>query len=118
MNRQEIEEKVREFLIDDLEIDEEKIKIKDFSSKGFSVSVDWGTALQALFAIIYLGGNYKQKYIASLIGVDVKTVGRAVKMINKDFEGLYYDVVCKKKGKKFNNQGSHFEIGALDLERR
>ena len=26
MNRQEIEEKVREFLIDDLEIDEEKIK--------------------------------------------------------------------------------------------
>ncbi len=28
MNRQEIEEKVREFLIDDLEIDEEKIQPK------------------------------------------------------------------------------------------
>lgn len=71
-----------------------------------------------LFAIIYLGGNYKQKYIASMISIDVKTVGRAIKMLNRDFDGIYYKVVCKKKGERFNNQGSHFEVGVLDLERR
>ena len=98
--------------------DEDQIAISDFSSKGFSVSVDWGNALKVLFAILYIGSDYKRAQVASITGLNEKTISRAVCMLRKDFIDVDYKVNKVKTEEGWKTIGIHFELGAFGLARR
>ena len=101
-----------------VEIDERIFKIDDFSKKGFTVSVDWGTALQVFFAILIAGKDYKRREIASITGLNEKTISRAVKMLRRNFEDIDYKVNKVKTEEGWKTIGTHFELGAFGLVRK
>ncbi len=52
--------------------------------------------MKILFAIISIGTEYTQAQIARMTGVDPKTVGRLIKMLQKDFSQIDYQVKIHK----------------------
>ena len=75
-----------------IEIEEGTIRISDFSSQHFSVSIDWATALKVLFAILYKGENYKACEIATLLRMNRKSVSRMINLLKKDFIDFDYRI--------------------------
>ena len=101
-----------------IEIPGALLSINDFRKKCFSISIDWGTALQVLFAIIYTGTDYQRVQITELTGIDKKTVSRTATMLKRDFIDISHKVVKRKINGEWRNIRSHLEIGAFGLVRR
>ena len=104
--------------MDNIEIKKTHIKIDDFRRKGFSQSVDWGTALKVLFAIMFIGCDFTRKDIMAITDVGSGAIGRTIKVLRCDFSTIDYKVNRKKFDFGWITFGIHLDIGAFGITRK